>query len=63
MEDVTRNATYKLDYSTSTMVNSIGGDSGTEHSKDVGNMLKNATVTTPTAATSAAAVAASSMGK
>lgn len=57
MEDVTRSATYKLDYSTSTMVNSIGGDSGGPdgHSKDVGNMLKNASGTTATAATAAAA--------
>lgn len=56
MEDVTRSATYKLDYSTSTMVNSIGGDSGPDgHSKDVGSMLKNASGTTATASTAAAA--------
>ncbi|XP_034100460.1 myb-like protein AA [Drosophila albomicans] len=49
MEDVTRSATYKLDYSTST--NPSGGgipDTSIEHKEAPGNILKSVTGTTPT---------------
>ncbi|KAH8306709.1 hypothetical protein KR044_007696 [Drosophila immigrans] len=61
MEDVTRSATYKLDYSTSTNPSSGGiTDTAVEHKEVGGNILKNATVTTPMPAT---ATVVSSIGK